>query len=260
MAMSFIVIETVADVLFVTLNRPEVLNAFHPPMLDELRQALDQARNDPRARAVVLQGAGRAFCAGDDIKALSPLGGPEAEILGDLRARQHTLLRQLRECPKPTVAAIHGYAVGFGLDLALACDFRLAAEDARVGDGRLARAIPLSTGSTYLLPQLVGLSCALDLLLTGRLVDGLEAQSMGLVGRTVAAQSLPQAAAELARTLAQGPTKLLGIVKQQVYEELSMNLAQALEHALQFRLVPIADAEEGLRSFIEKRQPRFTGK
>ena len=162
----------------------------------------------------------------------------------------------------PVMAAVNGNAHGVGADIMLACDFRIASEDAKLGDVRTKHALTIGDGSTYLLPKLVGLSKAIELLYFGDIIDAKEAERIGLVNKTVPADRFKTEVKELANKLAQGPTKLIGIAKAQIYKELNMSLEQALEDAVTeaFPPTPIKDTIEGLRAFLEKRPPNYTGK
>ncbi len=244
-----------------TLNRPEKLNAFTWKMIQEILDVLDKVEKDAGIRVLVITGAGRAFSSGDDIGGVFNKGAPwenarrrPPPIMG-LQLNLITALRQLR---KPVIAMINGITHGRGSDVALACDFRIASEEARLGDIRMQKAINPSTGGTFLMPQLIGLAKALELLLTGDTLEAREAERIGLVNRTVPAAELRSAVMELANRLAAGPTKAIGIAKAQIYGELGMTTEEAVAHwASTYQ--EVEDVEEGIKAFFEKRSPKYKG-
>ena len=252
----------------ITLNRPKALNALTWPLLIEMQDAIDRVAEDDEVRVLVITGAGRAFCAGDDLKDkgthVSVMDGRE-----DSFQEQKRVLESLRNLRKPVIAAVNGNAHGAGSDIMLACDMRIASSEAKLGDLRTRRAIPIATGATYLLPALVGIANAIELLFTGKMIDAAEAERIGLVNKTVPVEEFDAEVKKLARTLAEGPTKIIGMAKVEVYRELYMTLGEAIDHALSEMGPPpermayrdmIADNREGTASFMEKRDPKFTGR
>jgi len=252
----------------ITLNRPSTLNALTWPLLREMQDAIDKVAVDEEVRVLIITGAGRAFCAGDDLKDK----GTHVSIMDgrvDSFQEQKRVLESLRNLRKPVIAAINGNAHGAGSDIMLACDIRIASSEAKLGDLRTRRAIPIATGSTYLLPALVGLSKAIELLFTGKMIDAAEAERIGLVNQTVPVEEFEAEVLKLARTLAEGPTKIIGMAKVEIYRGLNMTLGQAIDDELaEMGPAPerrayshqIEDNKEGTTSFIEKRPPRFTGR
>lgn len=253
-----IILEREGSIAVITLNRPEVLNALNFKMVEELHDAIMKVAGDD-TRAVVITGSGRAFCSGDDLRGMGPPPG-DGSLPDGLRQGQHKVIKAIRSLRKPVIAAVNGFAHGAGSDLALACDFRIASEAARLGDIRTGRAITIGTGGTYLLPQVVGLAKAIELLFTGDTFDAKEAERIGLVNKVVAADKFKAEVMELANRLAQGPTKAIGIVKAEIYKELGMDLDSALENELVELETPIEDRQEGEKAFFEKRPPKYTGK
>lgn len=242
----------------ITFARPAALNALHDESLLELATALQLAEADVDVQALILTGAGRAFVAGADIGALADLedafGGREFALSGQ------DVLNNLAALPFPTIAALNGYAIGGGLEVALACDLRVAARGASMGLSEVRLGLIPGYGGTQRLPRLVGQGRALDLILTGRLVDAEEALSLGLVNRV--ADDAVAAATELARaTMRNGPVAL-GLAKEAVARGADVTLPQGLEiEADLFGLATATqDATEGTRAFLDKRDPEFEGR
>jgi enoyl-CoA hydratase/carnithine racemase len=242
-------------VAVVTINRPEALNALDVPTLTGLRDRLAELADDAGARVVVLTGAGgRAFAAGADIKHMSGLGPDEAKAWGALGHETGLLLETM---PKPTVAAIQGFALGGGCELALACDLRIASPDARIGQPEIDLGIIPGWGGTQRLARICGVGVARDLILTGRAVDAEEALRLGLVGE-LADDPLARAL-DLAAALARKSAPALAAAKRAVSLALGVDHAAnlAAEAELFGELFGGADAKEGLTAFAEKRPPRF---
>ena len=254
-----IIFEQEGHVATITLNRPKVLNAVTYEMTQEVIDAISRVAGDDEVRAVVITGAGRGFCAGDDLRDLGI--PPGTSPIEGFRQGQGMMIKTIRNLRKPVIAAVNGNAHGTGSDIMLACDFRIASEDAKLGDLRTRNAIVIFTGATYLLPKVVGLAKAIELLFTGDMIDAKEAERIGLVNKTVPVDRFKAEVMELANKLAQGPTKLIGAAKEQIYRELSMDLAQALEDELMVMdMRATEDGLEGRKAFQEKRPPRYTGK
>ena len=255
-----ILLERGAGVATVTINRPRVLNALNAQTFDELRRVLLDLRHDADVRAVVLTGAGdRAFVAGADINELSvqtPDGGRDRAMRG-----QH-VLDLIENLGKPVVAAINGYALGGGCELAMACTIRIAADTAKLGQPEINLGIIPGYGGTQRLARLVGRGRALDLLLSGDQVSAAEAHRIGLVDRVVAAGDLMAEARKLAHALALKAPVAMRYIIEAVNKGLQMPLAegQAFEATL-FGLVSATDdMREGTRAFLEKRKPEFKGR
>jgi len=247
-------------VVTITLDRPAALNALTIPMKAELLAALRSVESDAAVRAVILTGAGRAFCAGQDLRERLEPGAPP---LGDeLRERYNPIVRAMRACPKPIVGAINGVAAGAGASLAFACDVRVAAEGASFGlaFGRIGL-IP-DTGATWLLPRLVGPARAAAMALLNDPVAADEAERLGLVLSVVPADRLLDEARAIARRLAEGAPRALELTKEALNAAFDRDFEAALE--LEARLQDVAgrtdDHREGMAAFVEKRRPRFTGR
>src|SRR5712692_9319991 len=246
-------------VLTITLNRPEVLNAFNDQMLRELHDTLRQAARDAAVRCVVLTGAGRAFCSGQDLRDRT---GPATFSLSEsLRSRYNPVILLLRTMEKPVVAAVNGVAAGAGCSLALAADLRIASDRANFIEVFARVGLVPDSGSTYFLTRLVGLGKALELAYTADAVDAAEALRIGLVNRVVPHDVLVPEVMTLAKRLAAGPTRGYGLAKRAINYGLHATLEQALDYeaAVQEIAGRSADHREGVAAFLAKRPPSFTG-
>jgi enoyl-CoA hydratase len=249
--------EVEANLATVTIDRPDALNALNHELILELGLALDLAEADLDVRALIVTGVGRAFVAGADIENLQRLGdgfsGREASLAGQ------DLMNSLAALPFPTIAAINGYALGGGLELALAADLRVAAEGAKLGLPEVQLGLIPGYGGTQRLPRLIGLGRALDLILTGRHVGAEEALSLGLVNRVT--EDALAGARELARACLNNAPIALGLAKEAVVRGLDVTLPQGLEiEADLFGMVTTTDdMKEGTAAFLEKRSPDFKG-
>jgi 2-(1,2-epoxy-1,2-dihydrophenyl)acetyl-CoA isomerase len=257
-------IETIEDgVATLTFNRPERMNALSTPIMEGLLHGLPRLAGDPGVRVIVLTGAGRAFCAGGDVKSMAE-GGEErsaAEATVRLRSRME-VSRILHELPKPTIAMINGPAAGAGLAFALACDLRIASASARLVTAFVKVGFSGDFGGSFFLTRLVGTAKARELYFTGRPVDAQEALSLGLVNRVVPDDQLADATMELARSLAQGPQIALSLMKRNLNCAESSGLAELLdmEAANQVLTGRTEDHREAAKAFVEKRAPVFVGR
>ncbi|MBI4057327.1 MAG: enoyl-CoA hydratase/isomerase family protein [Elusimicrobia bacterium] len=246
-------------VLWLTLNRPEALNAFTRPMMEGLTQAFKDAAKDSSVRVVVLMGSGRAFCVGQDLKehvALKP------SFLKDLRERYNPLIVRIRELGKPVIAAINGTAAGAGMSLALACDFRICAESASFHTAFVKIGLAPDSGNLFFLQRYVGATRALELVMTGRTLSAKEAETWGLVNRVVPADQLEAEASKLARSLAEAPAKAVELIKRMYNTSLfAKDLPSQLDWEAHLQEIAgrTKDHAEGLQAFLEKRPPKFVG-
>lgn len=260
--MSVLLYEIRDRVATITLNRPERLNAFNREMVDLWLAALQDAQVNDEVQVVVLTGAGRAFCSGGDVGRMAQQG--EATALQHKQWLEviHRIPLTLEALDKPVIAALNGAAVGAGLDMALMCDLRFAAEGARFSEGYVKVGLIPGDGGTYFLPRLVGTAKALELLWTGDFFDAQEAHRLGIVNRVVPPDQLMPTVYELAGRLANGPTVAIRTTKRAVYQGLRMDLRTHLDlissHMGYIRQTE--DHKEGARAFTEKRAAEFKGR
>lgn len=262
MAEDAVLVERDRGVVVLTLNRPEIRNAMNPELTEAFSAAVEELRADPDARAVVVTGAGKAFCSGGDLSWIRP--GPGADIPAIRRKMRSFYPRFLavRSLDLPVVAAINGAAVGAGLCLAMACDLRVAAEDAMLSAPFTRLGMHPGMAATYLLTRLLGTARAADLLLTSRALDGREAERWGLVNRAVPPGEVLPAAIELARQIGDNAPIPIGMVKRAIYlaERADMETMLEYEGLAQPITMGTRDLVEGLTAFREKRPPDFEGR
>ncbi|MFB7464053.1 enoyl-CoA hydratase/isomerase family protein [Streptomyces sp. NPDC056224] len=255
-------------VSWITLNRPDAMNAVTWDQRERVIALLADASADPGVRAVVITATGRGFCAGADLRG-GPAAGDRAagdRVVGDvarmIRLGAQRLITAVLDCEKPVVAAVNGTAAGIGAHLALACDLVIAAEPARFIEVFVRRGLVPDGGGAYLLPRLVGPQKAKELMFFGDAVPAVEAERLGLVNKVVPAEELEATARAWAERLAQGPTRALAMTKQLVNASLDSDRAAALaaEATAQELNMTTADAGEGVAGFVERRTPTFLGR
>jgi enoyl-CoA hydratase/carnithine racemase len=269
MSFETIILKKDGGIATIVLNRPDRLNANNNKMLEELSVALDDVGGDEKIRVLVTTGAGRAFCAGGDVK-----GGEGEGAERDLRKLSPTALKRfmreigvettlkLRRLPIPTIAMVNGYAIGFGLDWALACDLRIGSENAKFRWGYTSIAVTSNFGGTWLLAQVVGVPKAAEIMFTEELVDAQEALRIGLLNRVVTSAQLEKETMALANKISEGPPTAIKWDKYLLYSGLQQDMESAMELATLSKAPTILskDHEEAVDAFVEKRKPSFTGK
>jgi enoyl-CoA hydratase len=255
MAYEFIIVETRGRVGLITLNRPDALNALCSPLMDELTQALDAFEADPGIGAMVLTGSEKAFAAGADIKEMQAKGWPDIYMEDFITAGWERLAR----CRKPVVAAVAGFALGGGCEVAMMCDFIIAGDNAKFGQPEVNLAIPPGAGGTQRLTRAVGKAKAMDMCLTGRFMDAEEAERAGLVSRIVPVAELVDEAVKAAETIAAKSLPNAMIIKESVNRAFETTLSEGIrfERRMFHASFGTVDQKEGMSAFAEKRKADF---
>jgi len=269
MAENTVIVAKEGHVAILTLNRPETLNAWNRAMERDALQALDDIRSDADVRVLILTGAGRGFSSGADVSRLARgtegpgegRAGPGANF-----ARWPGLVEfayTLRELPQPVIGAINGVAAGAGFSVALACDIRVASDQARFSPLFVKRGLVPDSGATYFLPRMVGSARACELMLTGDFIDAEEAERLGIVNKVVPHDTLMSECMALATRIASGPPMTIAATKAAIYKgavEADLARQMDLEVYLQAIMVRSQDFKEAVRAYLEKREPEFTGR
>ncbi len=250
-------------VLTITMNRPEVLNAVSEPMLEGLGEILEEAAQDASVRCIILTGAGRAFGAGADLRgfAAGDASGAPRKVSEHLQ-KYYRIVRAIRNMPKPVIAAVRGVAAGASCNLALACDMRIASEDARFIEAFARIGLIPDAGGGFFLPRLIGYGKALEMAMLADEVSGPEAARLGLANKCVPLAEFEETVQKFAQRLAKGPTRAYGLMKELMNAAVSSDLETTLqlEGELQDQAITTADHREGVTAFLQKRPAEFTGK
>jgi 2-(1,2-epoxy-1,2-dihydrophenyl)acetyl-CoA isomerase len=249
-------------VLILTLNRPEVLNSFNRAMAHALQSALQRAASDATIRAVLLTGAGRGFCAGQDLAEALPVGdGPMPDIGEIVASCYNPVIRGIRHLEKPVICAVNGIAAGAGANLAFACDLTIAAEEASFVESFAKLGLIPDTSGTFFVPRLVGTQRATGMFFLAEKVSAAKAKEWGLIWDTAPAADVQQTAFALASSLAQQATRGFGLTKRAMNASFANSLDAQLdvEAAAMHEAGKTADYEEGVRAFLEKRKPVYRG-
>ena len=257
MAYENLIVETADAVTLIRLNRPAALNALNAALMDELTAALDLAEADPEVRCIVITGSERAFAAGADIKEMAGKSYPDV-FKEDFITRNW---ERAASCRKPVIAAVAGYALGGGCELAMMCDFIIAADTAKFGQPEITIGVSPGAGGTQRLTRFIGKAKAMDMVLTGRMMDAAEAERCALVSRVVPAADLVATALETARKIAALSPNAVMMTKEMVNAAYETPLSQGvkLERRLFHSLFAFEDQKEGMAAFVEKRPAKFTG-
>jgi len=258
---SDILFETGDGVATITLNRPDVLNSFNRPMARELTEAFNRVAKDDSLRAVVLTGAGRGFCAGQDLAEAVPKDGVMPDLGDIVRDGYNPIVRAIRKLEKPVLCAVNGVAAGAGANLAFACDIVIASSAATFIQSFAKIGVIPDTGGTFILPRIVGLHRATIMTMLAEKMSAQQAREWGLVYMVTEPESLMETAMGTARFLATQPTRGLGLIKRGFNASLGIDLDDQLdyEEELQREAGGTADYTEGVRAFLEKRKPVFKG-
>ncbi len=247
----------------ITLNRPDRLNTFTPEMNREIVDAFKTGERDAEVRCIILTGAGKAFCAGEDLSNLKTIyESDQNPSLGEeLKARHNPMILKIYSSPKPVIAAVNGAAAGAGFSLALACDLRIASEKASFYEAFVKVGLAPDSGFSYFLPRLIGMAKAKEFAYFGERMDSKEAERLGIVNKVVPAEELMKVTQEWASKLSQGATTAIGLTKRAFNRSFVTELPEALEYEayLQEMASHTADHKEGVKAFYEKRQPTFKG-
>ena len=247
----------------IMLNRPDSLNAVGGTMREDIINTIQDVKGDKNIGVLVMTGAGRAFCAGGNIKEMEKLSVEIslAERREFIRTVSHRIITEIRGLGKPVIALINGHAIGAGCNIALACDMRIASEKAKFGVGFLNMGLASDYGGLYFLPRLVGTAKALELYFTGDMIDATEAERIGMVNKIVPLEELERYTYELASRIAEKAPIAMGMIKEIMYKGLNMDLVAELdlEASAQSICLKTEDHREGVRAFLEKRKPVFKG-
>jgi 2-(1,2-epoxy-1,2-dihydrophenyl)acetyl-CoA isomerase len=261
MSEDVLLVEKIEAVTVLTLNRPASKNALNPALCDAFSAAARAAGEDPDVRAIVVTGSGGSFCAGADLKS-AMMEGFDVDKLDEAIEQVHAMIRAIVDAPKPVVAAVDGAAVGFGCDLALACDLRVLSSEAYLQEKFVKIGLMPDGGGTFWLPRLVGVGRAMEMILLGEAIRAEQALALGVANRVVAPQALRSTALEIAESLSKGPPIAFREIKRSVRKNLGGTIDSALasEKEGQLKCLKSNDCLEGVMAWMQKREPNFTGK
>lgn len=247
----------------ITLNRPETLNALTPAMRKSFETALGLAENDDSVRVIVITGAGKGFCSGGDVKAMNEAkkSGKSSALEDRIDPIRDRIVLALQDSTKPIIAAVNGAAAGAGMNIALACDIRIASDTAKFGETFAKRGLHPDWGGTYFLPRIVGMAKACELIWSGRMIPANEALQLGIVSQLETPDALMATTLKMANSFAAGPPIAIRMAKRALYRSMDSTLREALEFETyaQTTCSDTQDAKEGIAAFVEKREPVFTG-
>lgn len=260
---NILLLETIDGVGIITLNRPDKLNAFNDELTFKLKEALKETERDAAIRAVILTGAGRGFCSGQDLQARGLHDQGQRPSLGvSVRHRYNPIILKIRSMEKPVIAAVNGVAAGAGASLALICDFRIASENASFVQSFTKVGLIPDSGSTFLLPRIIGITKAFELMLSAEKLDAQEALRLGLVNKVVATNKLMEETLALAKRLVAGPSLAYGLTKRAINRAMFNDIEELLEYEASLQEIAgrSDDFEEGVKAFINKREPAYKGR
>lgn len=253
---NFVKTEIKDGIMTITLDNQKTLNALDSTLLEQIDEAVDAATRDPKTKVIILTGSGKAFVAGADIKTMSTMNPEEARDFGALGAK---IFRKIELLPKPVIAAINGFALGGGCELAMACDIRVASKKAKLGQPEVGLGITPGFSGTQRLPRLVGLGKAKELIFTGNIISGEEAHRIGLVDILTEPEELLTTASELAEKIAKNSSSAVGFSKSAINKGMQTDMDTAMDIELSYFALCFAtgDQSEGMNAFLEKRTPAF---
>ncbi len=259
MAYQFLTYETSGSIATITMNRPDVYNAFNNELTFELQEAFKEAGKDKNVRCIVLTGAGKAFCSGQDLK--SARGSEFKGFSDSIHKRYNPLIRAMRNMPKPIICKLNGVAAGAGASLALACDFIIASEKAMLIEVFVNIGLVMDSGSSFFLPKLVGPQRAFEYATMATRISAEEAHKIGMVNRVVAPEALDESVNEVAAFYANAPTKAIGLMKKMINKSMNADLDTMLEYEAYCQDIAGSthDYQEGVNAFLEKRKAEFKG-
>jgi len=259
MAYEFLTYTVQDKVATITMNRPDALNAFNTELTFELQDAFKEAGKDKNVRAIILTGAGKGFCSGQDLKAAR--GADFKGFSDSIHKRYNPLIRAMRNMPKPVICKLNGVAAGAGASLALACDFIVASEKASLIEVFINIGLVMDSGSSFFLPKLVGPQRAFEYATMATKISAEEAHRLGMVNRVVAPEELDKYTADIAAYYAAAPTKSIGLMKKMINKSMNADLDEMLDYEAYMQDIAGAshDYKEGVTAFLEKRKPEFKG-
>jgi enoyl-CoA hydratase/carnithine racemase len=246
----------------IILNRPEKLNALRYPLIMEIVGVLEDSMKDRKIRVITIEGKGGNFCSGDDMKSMGPNGVRFKPLEDGSQLPHQRMNRLLRKIQKPVIALLQGYCLGAGFELALACDFRIAADNLEIGDHRASRAICVMGGTSWLLPRIIGLGKATEIIFTGKHLTAEEAYNIGLITDYYPKDRFTEKSMEFVQKIANMPTKCLGYDKAMLNFSMKNDFFPSLKNEFKLYCKNIAskDFGEGMKSFYDKREPKFIGR
>ncbi|MHA1300915.1 MAG: enoyl-CoA hydratase/isomerase family protein [Candidatus Helarchaeota archaeon] len=259
-----IIFEEKPPIAIIRINRPKNLNALDLNSANEIKSALSYCADNEKIRCIVLTGTGRAFSAGGDVKDFKKAidAGEPDKFIASLSKVLHEIVILIRSIPKPIISSLNGFAMGAGLNLALACDIILAADSAKLSEAFVNVGLSVDGGGSFTIPKLIGRAKASELLFTGDMIDAKEAERIGLINRVIPASELEEKVEEFAIKLAKGPTKSIGTIKRFIdlsYEN-DFKTQLDMERENQIKISLTEDFKEGVTAFFEKRSPNYKGK
>ncbi|MFC5712315.1 enoyl-CoA hydratase/isomerase family protein [Thalassorhabdus alkalitolerans] len=253
-----LLVEERQGVMYVTLNRPERLNAFSPDMMEGLLQALSEAEEKSEVKAIVLSGAGRSFSAGGDVKSMGE--ATPAKVYSHIE-RLNEVIKKIKRVEKPIIAAVHGFAAGAGFNLALACDLIVSSKDSKFAMSFGQVGLISDGGGSYFLPKLVGIHRAKEIMFSGEAIEAERAYEIGIVNQLFDPDEMKEKTESYAARIARGPIGAYGMMKKVMDHSLNASLEEILqeERISQTLMVASEDHKEGVQAFVEKRAPSFSG-